>query len=317
MKAILLRILRLPETFLVCLLVILFALISQLDPSFLNWEVQRGLSTHVWELAIIAIPMTLIILTAGIDLSVGSIMSLSAITTGMLFQAGITMPLACGAALLVGTLGGYLNGFFISRMKVHPLIITLATMATYRGIAEGISQAKPVSGFPETFTHLGQEQWLNLPFGAWVFFVLFIFIFWMVQKRAFGVHVYAIGNNEIASRFSGIHVDRMLVGLYTLSGFASALAALLFIARRNTAKADIGMGIELGVITAVVIGGVSIFGGRGTLAGTCLGVLLIHETREFVSWHWNRDELILIVLGALLIVSVVFQKFLRHKQSSS
>jgi rhamnose transport system permease protein len=89
------------------------------------------------------------------------------------------------------------------------------------------------------------------------------------------------------------------------------------VARRNTAKADIGMGIELGVITAVVIGGVSIFGGRGTLVGTCLGLLLIHETREFVSWHWNRDEFILIVLGLLLIVSVVFQKLLRHKQNSS
>lgn len=317
MKAIFLRILSLPETFLSCLIITLFALISQLDPSFLQWEVQRSLSGHIWELAIIAIPMTLIILTAGIDLSVGSIMSLSAITAGMLFQAGSSMPLACGAALLTGTLGGFLNGFFIARMRVHPLIITLATMATYRGIAEGISQAKPVSGFPAGFTRLGQDEWLNLPFAAWVFFIMFVSVFWVIHRRALGLHVYAIGNNDTASRFSGIHVDRILIGLYTFSGFSSALAALLFVARRNTAKADIGMGIELGVITAVVIGGVSIFGGRGTLVGTCLGLLLIHETREFVSWHWNRDEFILIVLGLLLIVSVVFQKLLRHKQSSS
>lgn len=317
MKAMILQILRLPEAFLVAFLILLFVMINQLDPSFLGWEVQQGLSTHVWELAIIAIPMTLIILTSGIDLSVGSIMSLSAITTGMLFQAGCPISVACCAALFVGTLSGFLNGIFISRMKVHPLIITLATMATYRGIAEGISQAKPVSGFPEGFTRLGQEQWQNLPVGGWVFVMLLILILWIVHKRTFGVHIYAIGNNEIASRFSGVQVDRILISLYTFSGFCSALAAILFIARRNTAKADIGMGIELGVITAVVIGGVSIFGGRGTLMGTCLGVLLIHQTREFVSWHWNRDELILIVLGALLIVSVVFQKFLRHKQSSS
>ncbi|MBT5927870.1 MAG: ABC transporter permease [Verrucomicrobia bacterium] len=289
---------------------------SQLDPSFLNWEVQRDLSSHIWELAIIAIPMTLIILTAGIDLSVGSIMSLSAITAGMLYQASAPIPLVVCASLSVGLLGGFTNGFFITRMRVHPLIITLATMAAYRGIAEGISQAKPVSGFPDTFTWFGQGQWMSLPIAGWIFAALFIGVLWMFHRLAFGVNVYAIGNNETATRFSGVRVDRILVGLYTFSGFASALAALLFVARRNTAKADIGMGIELGVITAVVIGGVSIFGGRGSLIGTCLGILLIHETREFVSWHWNRDELIFIVLGALLILSVVFQKFLGHKQSS-
>jgi rhamnose transport system permease protein len=283
----------------------------------LQWEVQRALSSHVWELAIIAIPMTLIILTAGIDLSVGSVMGLSAITTGMLFQKGLPLPLACSASLLVGIFCGFLNGWFITRMKVHPLIITLATMAAYRGMAEGISHAKPVSGFPDSFTWLGQGDWFGLPVAAWVFAVMVGIVLWMMHGRAFGVGIYAIGHNETATRFSGLRVDRYLVTLYTFSGFASALAAVLFVARRNTAKADAGMGMELGVITAVVIGGVSIFGGRGTLIGACLGVLLIHETREFVSWHWNRDELNLLALGILLILSVVFQKLLRHKQGSA
>ena len=306
-----------PETFLIVLLGILFAVMSRLDASFLQWEVQRALSSHVWELAIIAIPMTLIILTAGIDLSVGSVMGLSAITTGMLFQKGLPLPLACSASLLVGIFCGFLNGWFITRMRVHPLIITLATMAAYRGMAEGISHAKPVSGFPDSFTWLGQGSWFGLPVAAWVFAVMVGIVLWMMHGRAFGVGIYAIGHNETATRFSGLRVDRYLVALYTFSGFASALAAVLFVARRNTAKADAGMGMELGVITAVVIGGVSIFGGRGTLIGACLGVLLIHETREFVSWHWNRDELNLLSLGILLILSVVFQKLLRHKQSSA
>lgn len=305
-----------PETFLIVLLGLLFVAMGQLDASFLQWEVQRELSSHVWELAIIVIPMTLIILTAGIDLSVGSVMGLSAITTGMLFQKGLSLPLACSAALLVGIFCGFLNGWFITRLKVHPLIITLATMAAYRGMAEGISQAKPVSGFPDSFTWLGQGDWLGLPVAAWIFAMMTLFVLWMMHARAFGVGIYAIGHNETATRFSGLRVDRYLVALYTFSGFASALAAVLFVARRNTAKADAGMGMELGVITAVVIGGVSIFGGRGTLIGACLGVLLIHETREFVSWHWNRDELILLALGFLLILSVVFQKLLRHKQGS-
>ncbi|MDA7618781.1 ABC transporter permease, partial [Verrucomicrobia bacterium] len=225
-------------------------------------------------------------------------------------------PLACLAALLAGILCGALNGWFITRMQVHPLIITLATMAAYRGVAEGISRARPVSGFPSSFAWLGQGLWLGIPVAGWLFLGLLVVMLWMMHARSFGTHVYAIGLNSTATRFSGIRVDRMLLAIYTFSGGVSALAAILLVARRNTAKADMGMGMELGVITAVVIGGVSIFGGRGSLLGTCLGILLIHETREFVSWHWNRDELNLLALGALLILSVVFQKLLRHKRAT-
>ncbi|MDG1891674.1 MAG: ABC transporter permease [Verrucomicrobiota bacterium] len=305
-----------PETFLALLVASLFGLMGQLDPAFIQWHVQRELSTHAWELAIIAIPMTLVILTGGIDLSVGAIMSLTAITLGMLFQSGCPLPLACLAALLAGILCGALNGWFITRMQVHPLIITLATMAAYRGVAEGISRARPVSGFPSSFAWLGQGLWLGIPVAGWLFLGLLVVMLWMMHARSFGTHVYAIGLNSTATRFSGIRVDRMLLAIYTFSGGVSALAAILLVARRNTAKADMGMGMELGVITAVVIGGVSIFGGRGSLLGTCLGILLIHETREFVSWHWNRDELNLLALGALLILSVVFQKLLRHKRAT-
>jgi rhamnose transport system permease protein len=131
-----------------------------------------------------------------------------------------------------------------------------------------------------------------------------------------GRYIHAIGYNEVATRYSGIRVNRILLGLYCLSGLSASIAAILFMARRNTAKADIGAGVELGVITAVVMGGVSIFGGRGSLFGVCLGLVLIHETREFVSWHWSRDELNLLALGSLLILSVVFQQLLGHKRSS-
>jgi rhamnose transport system permease protein len=126
----------------------------------------------------------------------------------------------------------------------------------------------------------------------------------------FGRSLYAIGYNETASRFSGVRVARIKLILYTLSGVAAAVAALLFVSLRNTAKADVGEGIELDVITAVVLGGTSIFGGRGTAIGTLLGLLLIHETREFVSWYWNDSVLILIVIGGLLIASVLLNSLL-------
>ena len=127
----------------------------------------------------------------------------------------------------------------------------------------------------------------------------------VLARTTLGRSVYAIGSNQPAARCSGVAVNRIKMLLYTMSGSAAAMSAIMFVARRNTAKADVGTGMELDVITAVVLGGVSIFGGKGRILGVLLGILLIHETREFVSWQWNRDELNFIVVGALLIASVL------------
>ncbi|MGA1014909.1 MAG: ABC transporter permease [Limisphaerales bacterium] len=305
-----------PESLLSCSTLVMLGWICKVDPTFLQWEVQKELSTHIWETALMALPMTLIILTGGIDLSIGSTMSLCAITAGMLHQHGVPLPMGCLAAALVGLAGGWFNGWFITRLKVHPLIITLATMAAFRGIAEGVSQARPLSGFPKSFTWLGQASWLGIPLAGWLFLGCLALCAWIMHGHRLGRYIHAIGYNEVATRYSGIRVNRILLGLYCLSGLSASIAAILFMARRNTAKADIGVGVELGVITAVVMGGVSIFGGRGSLFGVCLGLVLIHETREFVSWHWSRDELNLLALGSLLILSVVFQQLLGHKRSS-
>lgn len=298
------------ELTLVMLVLIVLGAARGLDPLFLSWEVQRELSTHVWEIAILAIPMTMIIITAGIDLSIGGMMALCAISLGMLYQAGVSPWLAAIAGTFVATFCGVFNGWMITRIKVHPLIVTLATMAAFRGAAEGISQAKPVSGLPDSFAWLGQGELMGMPVPAWIFLAFFVLACCFLLLTPWGKYCYAVGFNPVACRFSGVAVDRLLLGLYAFSGFSSGVAAVLFVARRNTAKADIGMGIELLVITAVVIGGVSIFGGRGHLIGTALGVLLIHETREFVSWRWNRDELNFIVIGSLLILSVLLQRLL-------
>ena len=304
------------ELVLLALIALIMGLAQALDPLFLKAEVQRELSTHIWEIGIRSIPMALIIITAGIELAIGGMMALCAITLGLLFQSGLPAGLAALLGLVVATLCGAFNGVVVTRVKVHPLIVTLATMAAFRGAAEGISQAKPVSSFPEAFAWIGQGVWMGLPVPAWVFIVLLLLSVLFLDLTAWGKYCHAVGANEEACRFSGVAVDRLLMGLYTFSGFCAGLAALLFVARRNTAKADIGMGIELLVITAVVIGGVSIFGGRGHLFGTVLGVFLIHETREFVSWRWNRDELNFIVIGLLLIFSVLLHRWLTPKGAS-
>ena len=303
------------ETVLAALLVGLLTLAWRLNPKFLAAGAQWELSTHVWELALLTLPMTLIILTAGIDLSVGSTMALCAVVFGLTFHAGIAVPIACLLTLLVGAGAGALNGAFIARVRAHPLIVTLATLAAYRGIAEGISLGKPFSDFPAGFSALGQGNIGGVPIPGLIFAALFLIVAILLYATPLGLSLSAIGYNETAARYSGLSVARIKMALYTSSGLTAALAALLFAARRNTAKADIGTGMELDVITAVVLGGTSIFGGRGSLLGTVLGVLLIHETREFVSWQFSRDELNLIVVGVLLLLSVLADTALSPKKS--
>jgi rhamnose transport system permease protein len=258
--------------------------------------------------------MTLIILTGGIDLSVGSTMALCAVMFGLCYR--LHLPIAAGVAvtLIVGAAAGALNGIFVAYVRVHPLIVTLATLAAFRGIAEGISLGQPVSGFPEAFTRFGTGSVGPLPIPAIVFLVIIAVTGLIVTRTPAGLWLSAIGYNETAAAYSGVAVQRIKLLLYTSSGLIAAVAGLLFAARRNTAKADIGTGMELAVITAVVLGGSSIFGGRGRLFGTILGVLLIHEMREFLSWQWNRDEITLIVIGMLLILSVLADSLLASKK---
>ena len=302
------------EGVLLLLLLGLLGLAYGLSPRFLAPAAQLELSTHVWELALLALPMTLIILTGGIDLSVGSTMALCAVVFGLCFQAHLPLTVAALLTLIVGAAAGALNGAFVAYVRVHPLIVTLATLAAYRGMAEGISLGRPVSDFPPGFTQWGQGTALGLPIPGLIFLVALGLTAFFVARTPLGTWLSALGYNETAARYSGVAVARIKLLLYTASGLTAALSALLFVARRNTAKADIGTGMELAVITAVVLGGTSIFGGRGRLFGTVLGVLLIHETREFVSWQWNRDELNLIVIGGLLILSVLADSLLSAKK---
>jgi rhamnose transport system permease protein len=287
-----------------------------MDPVFVRPATQLELSTHVWEMAILALPMMLIVITAGIDLSLGSTMALCAVVLGLCYEAGFGLWVGGSAAVVTGLAAGALNGFFVAWVGVHPLIVTLATMAAFRGIGVGISAGRPISGFPEGFKLLGQGDVLGLPIPGLVFVVGTVIVGVLLSLTVFGRNLYAIGHNERCARFSGTRVRLVKWSLYTGAGFAAAVCAILYVARRNTAKADIGTGLELDVVTAVVLGGCSIFGGRGNLGGTLLGIFLIHQVREFVSWQWNRDELVFVVVGTLLIFSVLLHRFIRGRHAN-
>jgi len=201
----------------------------------------------------------------------------------------------------------------ISKFKVHPLIITLATFAAFRGIAEGISQGAAYSKFGAGFAQVARGSFGGIPYAGYLFAALAIGIGVFLAKTSHGRFIYAIGHNETAARFSGVAVDRCKFWLYSLSGFLAGLSTIIYVARFDTARADAGKGVELDAITAVVVGGTSIFGGRGNIIGSVLGLLLIHETRLFVSRYWRLDELRSIVIGILLIVSVLLYRILVRK----
>ena len=302
------------ELALVILIIGLLVVAGTVMPRFLDIKSQLLLSRHIWEMAILALIMTLIIITGGIDLSVGASMGLCAVAFGMTYQYSGSLTLSCVVALLTGGLGGALNGAVISKIRVHPLIVTLATYAAFRGIAEGLSQGASYSQFGDAFSQIARGKWFGVPIPAYLFMVLAMASAVFLSKSPTGRFLYAIGHNEKAARFSGIKVDRIKFWLYTSSGMLAGLATLIYVSRFDTAKADAGTGFELDVITAVVVGGTSIFGGRGNIAGTVLGLLLIHETRLFVGRYWQVDELKSIIIGALLIASILLYRILSPKK---
>lgn len=301
------------ELILALLLGALLIAAGVIKPEFLNARGQLLLSRHLWEFALLALPMTLVILTGGIDLSIGSAMGMCAVAFGLCHAAGAGVAVCCAVCLLVGAAGGLVNGWLISGLRVHPLIVTLATSAAFRGLAEGLSQGKSWSQFGDSFSQLGRGMWGGVPIAAYLFAVLAAACAVFLAVTPGGRFLYAIGHNEQAARFSGVAVDRIKLCLYTFSGLMAGLAAIIYVSRFDTAKADAGAGFELDVITAVVVGGTSIYGGRGNIVGTVLGLLLIHETRQFVSRQWQIDELKSIVVGLLLIGSLLLYRAMRSQ----
>lgn len=294
------------ETFLAVLLVVVLGVLSLQSDRFLTVDNLLNQGRLMTETGLIAIAMTFIIATGGIDLSVGSILGLTAILTGVFWQnLGLPLPLAAAAAIAVGTFAGFVNGLIITRFKVPPLIATLATLALYRGLAEGISQARSVRGYPEWFYVLGQGQLGGIPTQLWILFAAVIIASVILAYTRWGRTTYAIGSNEVAARFSGLSVEGTKLALYTASGFAAAIAAVIFVSRVSTTRSDMGTGIELDAITAVVLGGTSIFGGRGTIVGTMIGLCLIQALKNGLSLAGVKGDGTIMLIGAVLILAIL------------
>ncbi len=270
------------------------------------------------EIGLLALVLTPVIISGGIDLSVGSMMGLAAVVMGGLWRdAGMPIALAAAIAVLIGALGGGLNALMIARLKFPPLIVTLGTFSLFRGIAEGLTSGiENYSGFSSGFLFLGQGYLLGLiPTQLLLLVVAIVASAWLLHRATFGRALYAIGHSAEGARYAGIRVERHLAIIYVLSGIAASVAAIVYVAHLGQAKSDAGTGYELMAITAVVLGGASIFGGRGTILGTVLGLFAIVILQNGLRLSAQPSELAGILMGALLVGTILIDRLSKRSRS--
>ncbi len=301
------------EGILFVILVIVIAVLAGRSDAFFTPRNLINQGRLMSEVGLVALPMTFIIVTGGIDLSVGSILGLCAILLGVLWQGlGIPLGIVLILVLVVGMLAGVFNAAFIVQVGVPPLIMTLATLALYRGLAQGISQARSVTGYPEWFFWFGQGRIAGLPVQLWAFIIMAVVSGVGLRSTTLGRSLYAVGNNPIGARFSGLPVGRNLLIIYAFSGLMAALAAIIFVSRVTTTRSDMGTGLELDAIAAVVLGGTSIFGGKGSIFGTILGLVLIQLLKNGLALTGVTSDATIIVIGSTLILAILVNNLIQR-----
>ena len=294
------------EGFLLLVLVLLFIANSIISPFFFTFNNQINLFQLSIEKVIVAVIMTLIIINGEIDLSVASIMGFSACLFGWLFQSGVPAGGAVAIVLVAGALLGAFNAFWIAWVGIPSLVVTLATMIAFRGFARVLVEDRGITGFPEWFDTLGQAPLLGpIPLAILLFGFLVVLFYVILQRTTFGRQVYFIGSNRDVAEYSGINVRRVKATIFILSGLISAVAGMLFAARLGAVRGDAALGFELDIITIVLLGGVSIFGGKGTMVGTLLAILIVLNLRNGMALSNITGHIQTGVLGILLILSVM------------
>ncbi|MDX1523259.1 MAG: ABC transporter permease, partial [Anaerolineae bacterium] len=268
------------EGFLLVILLVIVINNSLQSPAYLSIGNQMNLFILSIEKIIVALVMAFVIINAEIDLSVASMMGLAACTLAFLHGLGAPIPIGVTAGLLVGVVGGAFNGFWVARIGLPSLVVTLAMLIGFRGLARVLLEDRSIGDFPAWFDALGQRTLIGpLPLALIVFLVLLVVTIIVLQYSGFGRYVYVIGNNREVARYSGVKVERVKMILFIASGFISALAGILFAARLGSVRGDLAFGFELDIITMVLLGGVSIFGGSGSIYGVLLSILIVLNLR--------------------------------------
>lgn len=255
--------------------------------------------------ALLAFGMTFVILTAGIDLSVGSLLAIGgAVAGGLMVGGGVPWPVAAGAGLVAGTVLGFANGVAVTMFRIPPFIATLAMLSIGRGLTQLYTGGRPFTGLDPTFNQLGQGSVGPIPVPVLVMLVTVAIIWLVLRHTVFGRNVYAVGSNPEAARLAGVRVTRVLIGVYTISGFLAALGGLVLTARLSSAQPTAGAGFELDAIAAVVVGGTSLSGGEGSILRTLVGALIIGVLNNGLNLL-NVDPFVQpVVKGAVILIAV-------------
>nr|WP_251713045.1 ribose ABC transporter permease [Lactococcus ileimucosae] len=297
-------------------LIVLMIVITIINPNFLTTNNLLNLLLQVTANGFIAFGMTFVILTSGIDLSVGSILALSSAITAGLIANGMPVPLAIVVALLLGGVLGMINGLLISFGKLVPFIVTLATMTIFRGATLVYTNGNPITqGMSNSylFKFLGQGYILGIPFPVILMFAVFIILYIVLHKTAFGKSVYALGGNEKAAYISGIKLNKVKILIYTISGVMASISGLIITSRLSSAQPTAGASYEMDAIAAVVLGGTSLMGGKGSLIGTLIGALIIGVLNNGlniigVSAFWQQ-----VVKGVVILIAVMLDRLKTSK----
>lgn len=258
-------------------LIILVVVIGTISPQFRTVNNIFSLLRQSSVNGLIAFGMTFVILTGGIDLSVGAVLALSTVFAASMISAGVPVPVAVLISLIIGTVLGLISGFLVSKGRLQPFIATLVTMTIYRGITMIYTNGKPISnlGNSEFLRFIGRGEFLGIPVPVWILLVTFLIFFFLLKKTVLGRKIYAVGSNQKAAAIAGVNINKIKLFVYSVSGFMSALAGIILLSRLGSAQPVLGIGYELDAIAAVALGGTSLSGGRGRFYGTLIGVLII------------------------------------------
>ncbi|MBO0959359.1 ribose ABC transporter permease RbsC [Neobacillus sp. MM2021_6] len=291
-------------------LIVLIIIVSVLNPSFLEPLNILNLLRQVAINALIAFGMTFVILTGGIDLSVGAILALSSALTAGMIVSGVDPILAILVGCILGAVMGMVNGLLITKGKMAPFIATLATMTAFRGLTLVYTKGNPITGLGDNqlFQLFGRGYFLGIPVPAITMIITFAILFIILHKTPFGRKTYAIGGNEKASLISGIKVDKVKVMIYGLSGLLAALAGAILTSRLNSAQPTAGTSYELDAIAAVVLGGTSLSGGKGRIFGTLIGALIIGTLNNGLNLLGVSSFYQMVVKGIVIIIAVLLDR---------
>ena len=296
----------------------LMMVITFINPNFLTANNLLNLLLQVTANGFIAFGMTFVILTGGIDLSVGSILALSSALTAGLIAAGIPVPFAILLAVCMGGIFGMLNGLLVAYGKLAPFIVTLASMTIFRGVTLVFTNGNPLTqGLSDSFLFqfLGQGYVVGIPFPVILMFLVFIILYVVLHKTAFGKSVYALGGNEKAAYISGVKLSKVKIIIYTISGIMASISGLIITSRLSSAQPTAGTSYEMDAIAAVVLGGTSLSGGKGRILGTLIGALIIGVLNNGlniigVSAFWQQ-----VVKGVVILIAVLLDRFKMAKSS--